>query len=97
MADELNRQPLTDDERELSNLMRDAAFRLTGAHESREHQGHACAWTRVGVIAYLAHSLGVSSTHLPRLQEAIAQYERDCPCGVPTLDEESFNRPHPRG
>ncbi len=83
---------LTGDDKELSEAIRDAVFKLMDRHESGpEHPTHEpCGMNRAGFIAWLAHSLGIGSANLQQLMALIAMYEADCPCGVPTLKPEHF-------
>lgn len=83
-------QALTGGDKELSEAIRDAVFELMRRHEQSEHAGHPCGMNRVGHIAWLAHCLGINSAHQQKLMAVIGMYENDCPCAVPTLDEEHF-------
>ncbi len=85
-------QILTGDDKDLSEAIRDAVFELMRRHEGPEHNGHPCGMNRAGHIAWLAHSLGIGSAHLQKLMACIAMYEAECPCGVPTLTPEQFEK-----
>lgn len=87
---------LTGGDKALSEAIRDATFELLKRHEAVEHGGEPCGMNRVSHVAWLAHSLGVGSAHLQKLMAAIAMYETNCPCGVPTLKPEHFEN-HRRG
>lgn len=88
----LRPQPLTAEEHELAEHIRDLTFQLFKSHEHDYHAGSPCGMNRVSHGAWLAHSLGVGSAHLQKLMAAIAMYESGCPCGVPTLRESDFER-----
>jgi hypothetical protein len=81
---------LTGHGKDLSEAIRDATFELMSLHERPEHAGSPCGMNRISHVAWIAHSLGVGSAHLQKLMAAIAMYEADCPCGVPTLAPEHF-------
>jgi hypothetical protein len=93
MADERGRiqpQPLDPETQAFANAIRSATFELLNIHEGETHGGEPCGYQRLSHVAWIAHSLGVGSAHFEKLKDAIAMYEADCPCGVPTLQPEHF-------
>ncbi len=78
-------QPLDPERQAFADAIQGATFELLGMHEAESHGGEPCGHQRVSHVAWIAHSLGIGTAHLQKLMAAIAMYESDCPCGVPTL------------
>lgn len=81
----------TGDDKELTEAIRDGMFEIFRRHESgAQHTGEPCGYNRAGFIAWLAHSAALGTEHIDKIVDVLLMYERECPCGVPTLQSKHF-------
>lgn len=59
---------------EFANTIREALFMLVDDHERLRHHGETCVENRVGLVAWLAHCLGMSLQHVPIFVDILAVY-----------------------
>lgn len=46
-------------------------------HEEEDHDGEPCHGSRIGMVAFLAHSLGLMPVHMAAVAEELAIYEHE--------------------
>jgi hypothetical protein len=80
MSDEQEFYPEGSWEREAAEDLRARFLEFIERHETEEHDGEICDDTRVGLLSFLAHSMGVHSEmalgFFVRFVEAIEGYDQ---------------------
>jgi hypothetical protein len=71
----------SDETRKEARRIADATWALVAEHEEDAHDGEPCWEERIGMLAYVAHSIGVLATPETVLMfgALLADYERTCP------------------
>jgi hypothetical protein len=76
----------SDETKSEARRIADAVWVLVAEHEEDAHDGEPCWEERLGMLAYIGHSIGVRATPEAALMfaELLADYEASCPnIGVP--------------
>lgn len=59
---------------ELSKSIREAVFKLITYHEVAHHDGEECVANRAGLVAWLAHCIGLGLADVPMVVDILALY-----------------------
>lgn len=65
----------TDGEQVRTRLAVNELIALVDEHEQEHHDGEICNDSRVGMLAFVMHSLGVTVTHVEDVLDLIANYD----------------------
>lgn len=71
-----------DDETRLIVEAREKVFEAMAVHDAREHAGRECSTSRVGAIAFLAHSVGMREAHVPQFADILSGYNHPAHAGA---------------